>query len=452
MKTRARSVALVVAAVVLLVGALGLALWPTAKRGAFSEILSTHRADSLGAKALFEVLARAGRTPKRHTEDLGALPAGGVLFLLNPEAPRPLLPSLPRGPTFSPSERRAARRFVEAGGRFVVVSNRTTALHRDFELRVVDEPVDEQSRAGARKARTKTEAGELLGSLGLRTSAAPAPARAAPSGPGAIPRAQHARGLARQLFARRIHHFDVPAHDARTTFFHDGRAVVVTLRRGRGEAVFVASPSLAGNALLAQADNLAFWSDLAAPPTDSPSNNVRFDEYHHGHRTPRGLVALAVATDLHYVLWQLAVVAGLLVWSGLRRLSGGRASRPSGDPKKPGATEGLLAMASLYERGRLGRHAADRIFEAIEHALAVRLQLRGERPDDLAAVLRRRGRPELADVFSALAVRRAALAERPRARELLAFARAAAALRRAVDASFSVATRSRLETAQEPRR
>jgi len=432
-----RNVVLVVLAALLLVGSLALALWPTAKRGVFSEVLSTFRADSLGGKALFATLERAGFAPRRHTEDLTALPAAGVVFVLNPEAPRPALEGLPRGPTFSRAERDAVRAFVEGGGRVVVVANRTTALHRDFEVQVVDPPPDAAARARSKKG-------------GHAASARGEKPRTGTHGAATLDATTGHAGAAKRLAARRVHHLDVKASDTRARFVHDGSAVVASIARGRGEAVFVSAPSLAGNALLGSEDNLVFWAELATPRADARGAELRFDEYHHGHKTPRGLVALAAATELHFVLWQLALAGVVLLWAGMRRLPPRATSDGAlrDDAGRGGAEESLAAMASLYERGRLGRHAAQRISAWLEQELAERFHLRAARGRELAAALARRGRPELAAQLELLLAQRDALRERPRPRELLAFARAASALRRALQEASK--TTRRTETPARP--
>jgi hypothetical protein len=396
-----------VAATLLLAGALVFALSPTARRGGFTHVLSTRRADALGAKALYRVLELAGLAPVRWTEDLESLDVRGVLVILNPETPRPLLQGMPRLPTFGKFERREVLRWVEAGNRLVLVSSRTTGLHRDFGVRVLDE--ERPRRTGRRHAIREA-----------RVSAGPGTAVSTGRSP--------LSGAARRLASPRLYHLDVSATDPRAVFGHADQAVVAAVPRGAGLAVFVSTPYLASNVGLREADNLRFFYDLVG--TLSGEGRVLFDEYHHGERKRRGFVALASSYNLHFAAFQAVLAALLAAWAA-RRLP----RRRRAEARSRGAEEHLAAMATLYERGGVGSYAVQQLWGAALGALAARLGLRGERaPAAVAAALRARGRADLAARLEALDRRRAALGDRVRERDLVAFARDLTRLRLDVEA------------------
>jgi hypothetical protein len=415
-----------VGAGLLLLGGIVLALWPTAKHGGFSEVLSSRRADALGTKALFEVLERTGHRPVRRTEDLESIQVDGVLLLLNPEAPRPPLPGLPVPHTFSRHEVREVARWVENGGRLVVVSSRNTRLHREFGVRVIDEDRAEPHKKPG-KRRRDPDWSELLKDFEelLRR---PAPEEATRPGVARATGSSPLQSGARELRALRFHHFDLPASDRRTLFAHAKRAVALVVPRGRGLAVFVSTPYLASNVGLREADNLRFLHGMTT--LLSGERGIHFDEYHHGQRRDRGFMALLGAHRLHFAVGQIGLAFLLWVWSAQRP----RRQILARGPRARGAGEHLAAMANLYERGRLTSFAAAELWSATLGALASRLRLRGARTvRAMAEALAARGRADLARRLWTLERRRAAHGARIRERELLSFAQELARLRLAVE-------------------
>jgi hypothetical protein len=383
-------------AAALLAGVVTLALWPTAKRGAFSGVLSTRRADALGARAFYRVLELAGHEPLRRSEDLEALSLRGVLFSLAPEAPEPPLQGLPRPPVFGKFERREILRWVEAGGRLVLVSSRTTGVHRDFGVRVLEG-----------KGRVRPGVARAVGASPLL-------------------------GGARELASPLMHHLDLGASDPRTLFAHERRAVVAVVPRGEGLAVFLALPYVAGNAGLRERDNLRFLYSLAT--LLAGDGRVHFDEYHHGHRRSRGFVALASGFGLQFALAQLALAGLFALWAARHPPRGRAPARDAGR----GAEEHIAAVAALYERGGLAAHAAETLWSATRAAVAARLGLRGPRAlRALGPALEARGRRDLAVRLRSLERRAGDLGAKVRPRDLVAFARDLADLRRAVAARTS---------------
>jgi hypothetical protein len=413
----------IAAAMMLLLGGLVFALWPTAKRGGFSEVLSTRRADALGAKAFYAVLQLAGLEPLRRGEDLESLDIRGVLFSLSPEAPKPPLPGLPRLPIYGRFERRELMRWVEAGGNLVVVSSRQTRLHADFGLDLTDEdrPRPLEKRRGRRALFDWAE------ELQRRLRPKEPEAQSSSSGPQvayASSAASPLTGGAKELSAPRFYHFDLASSDPRTLFAHAGKAVAAAVAKGQGLAVFVSTPYLAGNVGLREGDNLRFLYGLAE--ILSGGGRIYFDEYHHGQRKERGFIALASAYNLHFAIAQMVLAAILAVWAA-RRLP---RRRFASDRSERGVGEQLAAMATLYERGGLAPYAVSQLWSATLAALATRLRVRGPRSvRALRTALEARGRTDLAERLQALDAQHAAFGPKIRERELIAIARSLAQLR-----------------------
>jgi hypothetical protein len=412
------------AAAVLLAGASLFALWPTAKRGEFTLVLSTRRADALGAKAFYAVLEAVGLEPVRRTHDLESIEGRGVLFSLSPEAPRSPLPGL-TVPVFGKHERREVLRWVGAGGHLVLVSSRNTGLHRDLGIRVKDEdrppPAARAKRRGLGGLEAAVEA--LMRAKREKAPAQPGSRTAIAAGPSPL------TGGARQLSAPRFYHFDVRGDDPRSLFQHDGQAVAVALGRGEGLAVLVSTPYLASNVGLREADNLRFFHALAV--LLGGGGRIVFDEYHHGQRRERGLAALAASYDLHFALGQLVLAVLLAAWAA-RRLPRGRA-RAVDDAR--GAGEHVAAMATLYARGRFAPFAATQLWNATLAAIASRLRLSGVRTArQVAEALRARGRADLAERLHALDRQHEGFGPKIKDRDLTRFAAALSRLRIDLDA------------------
>jgi hypothetical protein len=398
---------LVVLAVLLLLGAAALALWPSARRASFSGALSTHRADALGAKALFEVFERVGSRPERLRRDPLQPKEGGTLFFLGPESLKAPLPGLRRAPTFDRPTTTAVERFVHRGGRIVVVSDRTTALHRELGVKVTD-AVDSTGRPLRDSARRPRPALEVA------------------------QRASHIlTQRAQRLAARRFFHLSTRAPNAATLFVHGGRPVAIAIPHGAGDAVFVSAPSFASNAFLGHADNLSFLYELATTaPAPGP---LQFDETRHGVRQRRGLAALAAQWKLEGAAAQASLAALLLLWAGARRIRARRVHTPK---SRHDTRDQISATASLYARGRLTGHALRQIAAALVRDTAARAHTRDIRSlDDLAGHLRARGDVVAAERSLALAHTLAGAGERPTPRVLLDFARRVGSLRRHLAAS-----------------
>lgn len=119
-----------------------------------------------------------------------------------------------------------------------------------------------------------------------------------------------------------------------------GDAVAVTYRSGKGMVIWWASSLPLENSGLQQADNLVFFLNSIGPPA---TTHIFWDESLHGDSP--SLLSYTRGTPLHWIGWQLVLVAALLLWSYGRR-SG--PLRP--DPLTPRTTqiEFVHSLGSLY--------------------------------------------------------------------------------------------------------
>ncbi|MGP0063392.1 MAG: DUF4350 domain-containing protein [Isosphaeraceae bacterium] len=164
------------------------------------------------------------------------------------------------------------------------------------------------------------------------------------------------------------------------------RMLVAVYRRGRGELVVVASPTIAENRLIARQDN----SVLAVQLLAVPARPVVFDEFYHG-LTIRGN-ALWLFTQHGYAATTLALLAliGLWIWREAVFL-GPPLAAPAQSRRSIG--EYVDAMARLLNRGGssqafLLREVRSGVMQSVRDEL--HLPPSRDHVDELAAVLARR--------------------------------------------------------------
>jgi hypothetical protein len=147
------------------------------------------------------------------------------------------------------------------------------------------------------------------------------------------------------------------------------RLVAVSLWRGKGRVIALASAFPFTNAGLPMADNAAFALHVVS--LIPPGARIAFDEYHHGfiRREQRTALDLSLRTPLGWA----GLYAGLLVL-GYLAASGRRFGRavPLAPDRRRGVAEYVRSMASLYRR------AGQRRFVARHEAQQVRRRLARE--------------------------------------------------------------------------
>jgi hypothetical protein len=140
-----------------------------------------------------------------------------------------------------------------------------------------------------------------------------------------------------------------------------GDAVAVTYRSGKGMVIWWASSLPLENCGLQQVDNLVFFLNSIGPPANT---HIFWDESLHGDSP--SLLSYTRGTPLHWIGWQLILVAALLLWSYGRR-SG--PLRP--DPLTPRTTqiEFVHSLGSLYQAASANQLAVSGAYQHFRQRL-----------------------------------------------------------------------------------
>lgn len=252
---------------------------------------STYNGEAGGAKAYYLYLARLGYDVGR-LEEFESVPAGtGTIVLITP---------LVRYPT--PSETRMIQRWVNRGGRLVLIGSVATKLH------------------------------EALG-FGF-THVASAESIARPSQPGAL-----VRGVSRIALRDRAR---VTATDGAVTYLSDQNgAAMVLLRLGRGSIVMLADSFPVANRGLDLEDNYALAADLGGPA----GGRILFDEFHHGYSIAPGPLGI-LSLPSRYALVALVIACALLLYGWGKRLGPAVSYEPA--PQRS-VTEYAYSLGGLFE-------------------------------------------------------------------------------------------------------
>jgi hypothetical protein len=297
-----RAVLAVIGGVSLLL--LVIAIVVTGRRAADPETPTSYSAASEGAKAFFLMLEAAHYPVERWERNPTELPADphAVLVLAEPEA----------APT--DDERAAVERFLRGGGRLIA----TGAKGADFlpRQRVVPDPI-----------------------AGLTWRREPS------TSPSTLAEATPAITLAPRAFWAK--------DPAATPLYGDaGRARVVSLHVGAGEAFWWASATPLTNAGAREPGNVQFV--LAS----FGGRRILWDEYFHGHR-PR-TAALRVDPQWQWAAGHLVLLAAAALLTFSRR--SGPIVAPQTD-RRLSPLEFVRALGSLYERAGAASTAVDAAYE-----------------------------------------------------------------------------------------
>lgn len=194
------------------------------------------------------------------------------------------------------------------------------------------------------------------------------------------------------------------------------RAAALSVPRGRGEVLVLAGADLLENFRLAEGDNLALWSRVAA------RGPVAFDER---FREPRAGPAPPSARGLAALVGQALAAALCLFWAVGRRLGAVRPPPPAGTSRT--AADYVASLAALYRRAHAEPELVRSSFRRLRQELHARAGIPPGLGDAEAAARLARGSTSAAEAFGrAAAVAGASGSAGPA--ELLALAKAAADL------------------------
>jgi len=194
------------------------------------------------------------------------------------------------------------------------------------------------------------------------------------------------------------------------------RAAALSVPRGRGEVLVLAGADLLENFRLAEGDNLALWSRVAA------RGPVVFDER---FRDPRAGPVPPSSRGLAALVLQALAAALCLAWATGRRLGAVRPPPPAGASRT--AADYVASLAALYRRARAEPELVRSSWRRLRQELHVRAGIPPGLGDAEAAALLARRSPAAAEAYGRAAAVAAASASAGPA-ELLALSRAAADL------------------------
>ncbi|HZV02359.1 MAG TPA: hypothetical protein VFF73_36970, partial [Planctomycetota bacterium] len=210
-----------------------------------------------------------------------------------------------------------------------------------------------------------------------------------------------------------------------------GGAVLVTSAWGAGRVWAASDPSIVTNAGINRAGHVELVHAIAL---DSPrgSRLVRFDELRHGLRADRNVMGYLREHGLHTAVLQAALAFVMLGWAASRPR---RRLRGAGLEKGIESREFVSAMANIYERASVEKHAVQSYARRCERAIALAIGAAPAKldPDELAHRLRALGVQNYRGWETVAAEAKELLASRSVGeRRLVSFARLASQLEREV--------------------
>jgi hypothetical protein len=175
----------------------------------------------------------------------------------------------------------------------------------------------------------------------------------------------------------------------------DDKAVLVSLRRGKGWVIISATAYPFSNAGLKEPGNPVLVLNLLALAPGPGS--VWFDEWHHGVQSPQQQVVgpvewLRYTPGGQAILFAVAVILlGLL----LQGQSFGQPVRPGQNHRRRGAMEYITALANLSRRAGHRRAVLEQLYHQLKRNLGRRYRIDPTLPDKEYIVLLAKVRPNL---------------------------------------------------------
>ncbi|MEW6378437.1 MAG: DUF4350 domain-containing protein [bacterium] len=310
-------------------------------RSQFSSPYSTFRSDPQGSKALFLFSQETDYAPQRITRPVNQDLAPGLLFSLAPA-------------NFSHREIDDTLRWIMRGGTYVLATDRPHHLLNAFRIELSWE-------------KRHRDRGEALFPPRTGPELYPEPA----------PDPQDRNFLRRKgpnpLTDGLNLHFDPSSPSlfsglgsALSLFEDQNGPLILLMRYGKGQLIVLGDPRFFGNQNLANGDNLLFLSRLMY---EYGSENLYFDEYHHGFSHELSIPGYLWKRHFQFFLVQLFLV--IVSWIYLQRKVWGERRTPAVSCLRP-SSDSIRAMARIYQRVSLSPETMQWLFEALVPASSAR--------------------------------------------------------------------------------
>jgi len=313
---------------------------------------STYNTDTTGFHAFYTLLSETGRKVVRWQQKTSALDAH--------DAPGTFVIVGPLKKEITETERSEILRWVDSGGKLVVIDRRPDAAYlgddpkrpfeidpirpgfpfldeagmkeptKDVALAVPVQPTVFTANVGSiqpsrfatyvRWPAQKGESGNTESDTGESTPSPPPPGT---------------------FTGDYVLSWGEPVADLKS----DGKAIVVDRAYGSGRIVVLTDPFVLSNRGISLLDNAQLGVNLVA---SRPSETIAFDEYHHGFGSNENrLVEYFKGTPVVAIFLQLFLIAGLILFSQSRRFA---RPLPIKEPDRLTKLEYLSAMAELQRR------------------------------------------------------------------------------------------------------
>jgi hypothetical protein len=366
----------------------------------FNPDRSTYNAGSTGVRALYDLLAESGRQVMRWRE-----PPHGLLYTGGPSAPSTFVVIGKMRVPFSEEEARSLLRWVETGGRLVVIDRRpdprllprseswavstdTRELPRDVhpdrpaEMTAGVEPVRVSQPGALTRYVEAVQPSRFAGAINLSGEIQPPTAGASPT-PTPPPVTDYKEDDYVDVYQddeepppppvpRRTPSPVGPVYrnpkltsPAPVAYLDSGRGtLLIDYPHGAGRIVLLSDPYMVANGGIRLADNLQLALNVVAADAGGV---IAFDEYHQARAvTGNPLFAYFSGTPILWMLAQVSLVVLVLLWTGGRRFA-----RPLPVPAvdRRSSLEFVASMAELQQRARAYSLAIENIYTRLRRVL-----------------------------------------------------------------------------------
>jgi hypothetical protein len=394
------AIVITVAAVVALLVLLNTASYVGVERQPDTEFnpdRSTYNAGSTGMRALYDLLAESGRRVTRWREQ-----PHGLLYTRGPSAPSTFVVIGKTRVPFDEGETRSLLRWVETGGRLVVIDRRpdprllprseswavstdARELPRDVhpdrpaEMTAGVEPVRVSQPGWLTRYVDAVQPSRFAGAINISGEIKPAAAGASPT---PTPVTDYSKEDYEDYEedeepppppvlrptpppAGRVSRNPTLTSPAPVAYLDGSRgALLIDYPHGAGRIVLLSDPYMVANGGIRLADNLQLALNVVGADAGGV---IAFDEYHQARAaTGNPLFAYFAGTPILWMVAQGALVVLVLLWTGGRRFA-----RPLPVPAvdRRSSLEFVASMAELQQRARAYDLAIENIYTRLRRVL-----------------------------------------------------------------------------------